>query len=67
MPEIRIRLYNTVKDNGGVFPVIISSLPYVSKHEIIYEKKVIMHHVTFTDELQIVRITNIQRSVLLYN
>jgi sugar O-acyltransferase (sialic acid O-acetyltransferase NeuD family) len=40
----RVRLYKTVKDNGGLLPVIISPLAYVSKTAIIDEGTIIMHH-----------------------
>ena len=42
---IRERLYKIINDNGGLFPVIISPLAYVSKHSIIGSGTIIMHNV----------------------
>lgn len=42
-PEIRIRLFETVKRLGFVLPTIISPRAYVSKHAEVEEGTVIMH------------------------
>lgn len=41
---IRIKLYNILKLLNGKLPVIVSPLSYVSKHAIIGEGTIIMHH-----------------------
>jgi sugar O-acyltransferase (sialic acid O-acetyltransferase NeuD family) len=43
-PEVRVRLYCAVKEAGGLLPVIISPLAYVSKHSTIGEGCIIMHN-----------------------
>lgn len=43
--KLRIKLFNVVKSNGGVFPIIISSLSYVSKYSCIAAGTIIMHNV----------------------
>lgn len=42
--QIRKNLFDKVKDIGFNLPVIISPLAYVSKHSIIKEGTIIMHH-----------------------
>ena len=42
--KIRVRIYNKLKQIGFNLPVIISPLAYVSKHSIIEEGTVILHH-----------------------
>ena len=42
--DLRIKLFDKLKDIGFNFPVIISPIAYVSKHAIIDEGTVIMHH-----------------------
>lgn len=42
--KIRVSLYNKLKQIGFNLPVIISPIAYVSKHSIIEEGTVIMHH-----------------------
>jgi len=44
-PVIRIKLFNKLKDIGYYLPIIISPLAYVSKHAMIDEGTIIMHHV----------------------
>jgi sugar O-acyltransferase (sialic acid O-acetyltransferase NeuD family) len=43
-PDSRINLYNILKQLGAKLPVIISPLAYVSKHAIIEDGTIIMHH-----------------------
>lgn len=42
--EKRSHLFNFLKENGFIFPVIISPSAYISKHAFINEGTVIMHH-----------------------
>lgn len=42
-PEGRIRLYHTVKENGGVLPVIKSPGAYLSEHASVGEGSILMH------------------------
>jgi len=42
--ETRIRLFNKLKSIGYTLPVIVSPLAYVSKHSLIGEGSIIMHH-----------------------
>ena len=42
--DLRIKLFDKLKDIGFNFPVIISPIAYVSKHATIDEGTVIMHH-----------------------
>lgn len=42
--ELRIRLFNTIKDVKGNLPIIISPYAYVSKYSIIEEGSIIMHN-----------------------
>jgi sugar O-acyltransferase (sialic acid O-acetyltransferase NeuD family) len=42
--KIRVSLYNKLKQIGFNLPVVISPIAYVSKHSIIEEGTVIMHH-----------------------
>lgn len=42
--DLRIKLFEKLKNIGFNFPVIISPIAYVSKHAIIDEGTVIMHH-----------------------
>ena len=41
---LRVKLYNKLKEIGFNLPVIISPLAYVSKHAILEEGTVVMHH-----------------------
>lgn len=43
-PTLRIKLFNIVKEAGGILPVIISANAQVSKYSKIGEGTVIMHH-----------------------
>lgn len=42
--KIRVKIYNTLKQIGFNLPVIISPFAYVSKHSMIDEGTVVMHH-----------------------
>lgn len=42
--EVRVSLYKQLKEIGFTLPVIISPLAYVSRHSIVSEGTVIMHH-----------------------
>ena len=42
--EVRIKLFNKLKDIGFNLPIIISPLAYVSCHAVVEEGSVIMHH-----------------------
>ncbi len=52
-PGLRKRLFDTVKQNKGLLPVIISPLSHVSKHSSINEGTIIMHHVIINADAQI--------------
>lgn len=39
----RIRLYNLVKECGGIMPTVISSAAYVSSRSVLHEGTIIMH------------------------
>lgn len=52
-PEVRIRLYELVVEAGGILPVIISPLAYVSKHATIGEGTIIMHYAVVNAGTQI--------------
>lgn len=41
---VREKLFNTIKEKGGHFPVIISPKAHVSKHACLSEGTVVMHH-----------------------
>ncbi len=41
---LRVKLFNLLKDIGYSLPTIISPLAYVSKHTIIDESSVVLHH-----------------------
>jgi len=43
-PNIRKKIYTRLKDIGFTLPSIISPLAYVSKHAILGESNIIMHH-----------------------
>ncbi len=43
-PDIRIKLFNTLKSIGYQLPAIISPFAYISKHSTIDEGTIIMHH-----------------------
>ena len=45
-PVTRIRLYEFARSAGAIFPVIVSSYAYVSKHSEIREGTIIMHGAT---------------------
>lgn len=40
----RIRLYNSVKNAGGILPVIVSPLAHLSTHAQVGEGSILMHH-----------------------
>jgi sugar O-acyltransferase (sialic acid O-acetyltransferase NeuD family) len=42
--KVRINIYNKLKQIGFYLPVIVSPLAYVSKHSVIEEGTIIMHH-----------------------
>jgi perosamine synthetase len=42
--KIRQRIYKSVKEAGGNLPVVLSPLSHISKHAIIGEGTIIMHH-----------------------
>ncbi len=42
-PDLRVKLFNEIKNKGGVFPVIISPKAQVSKHATIQQGTIIMH------------------------
>lgn len=41
---LRLTLYNRLKDLNAIFPVILSPLAYLSKHAMVEEGTIIMHH-----------------------
>jgi len=43
-PDIRIKLFNIIKELGGQFPVIISPNAYVSRHSKLHEGTIVMHN-----------------------
>ena len=43
-PEKRIRIFQTLKNLGAKFPVIISPLAYVSIHAQVEDGTIVMHH-----------------------
>jgi len=43
-PDIRIKIFNTLKSIGYQLPAIISPFAYISKHSTIDEGTIIMHH-----------------------
>lgn len=51
--DLRIRLFNLIKNNGGNLPIITSPLSHVSKHSIILEGTVIMHNVIINADAKI--------------
>jgi sugar O-acyltransferase (sialic acid O-acetyltransferase NeuD family) len=40
----RVKLFNLIKKLGGFFPTIVSHKSYVSKHAVIEEGTIVMHH-----------------------
>jgi len=52
-PNIRIKLFNNLKNIGYSLPTIISPLAYVSKHAIIGEGTIVMHQVLVNASAQI--------------
>ena len=42
--NLRVKLFNTLKNIGYTLPTIVSPLAYVSKHTTLQEGSVIMHH-----------------------
>ena len=50
---LRVKLFNQLKDIGYTLPCIISPLAYVSKHAIVEEGTVIMHHALVNAEAKI--------------
>jgi len=51
--KIRIKIYDKLKQIGFNLPVIISPLAYVSKHSVIKEGTVIMHHALINANVKI--------------
>jgi len=51
--EVRVNIYNKLKQIGFNLPVIISPIAYVSKHSIIDEGTVIMHHALINANVKI--------------
>lgn len=51
--KIRVKIYNKLKQIGFNLPVIISPLAYVSKHSVIDEGTVIMHHALINANVKI--------------
>lgn len=51
--QIRIELFKKLKEIGYFLPVIVSPLSYVSKHSIIEEGTVVMHHVLINANVKI--------------
>jgi len=51
--QIRIKIFNNLKKLGVNIPVIISPLAHVSKHHILGEGTIIMHHVIVNAEVAI--------------
>lgn len=51
--KIRVKIYNKLKQIGFNLPVIISPFAYVSKHSIIEEGTVIMHHALINANVKI--------------
>ena len=43
-PKLRTRLYNAVKEKGGLLPIIISPLSHISNYSSIGKGTIIMHH-----------------------
>lgn len=41
---VREKLFNSIKEKGGHFPVIISPMAHVSKHACLSEGTIVMHH-----------------------
>jgi len=52
-PDIRVEIFNRLKDIGYTLPVIKSSLSYVSKHAFVDEGTVIMHHALINANVKI--------------
>ncbi|MBN2396162.1 MAG: acetyltransferase [Candidatus Atribacteria bacterium] len=52
-PNQRIKLYDIVKENGGLLPVIISPIAHVSKHSSILQGTIIMHHALINADAKI--------------
>jgi sugar O-acyltransferase (sialic acid O-acetyltransferase NeuD family) len=50
---IRVKLFKLLKDIGYTLPTIISPLAYVSKHSIIGEGTIVMHHALINAEATI--------------
>lgn len=44
-PKLRIKLFELIQNNGGKFATVISPLAHISKHSIIGEGTIVMHHV----------------------
>ena len=42
--HVRVKLFNTLKEIGYELPIIISPLAYVSKHAMVHDGTVILHH-----------------------
>jgi sugar O-acyltransferase (sialic acid O-acetyltransferase NeuD family) len=52
-PNLRIKLYDTVKENGGLLPIFISPFAHISKHSSILQGTIIMHHAVINADAQI--------------
>jgi len=49
-PDVRIRLFNRIRELGGVFPVIVSPNAYVSRSATIGAGTIVMHHAVVNTE-----------------
>ena len=52
-PDKRIKIFKQIKELGADLPVIISPLAYVSKHAVIKEGTIIMHHALVNADVKI--------------
>jgi len=51
--NLRVKLFNTLKNIGFNLPTIISPLAYVSKHSIVKEGTVVLHHALINADAKI--------------
>lgn len=63
--KTRVKIYNKLKQIGFNLPVIISPIAYVSKHSVIDEGTVIMHHVLINANVKIGKNCIINTKVLI--
>ncbi len=52
-PNLRTKLFNIIRENGGKLPIIISPLAQVSKYSKIEGGTIIMHHTIINTDAQI--------------